>query len=375
MKNLGEIFILLVLIFNLACEGKKEFNTITRCLEEVTEAGSTCSQEWRITDIDSTDAHPEPDILIDKDNNVHIAVSGKYVTNASGKWEKFNIFTEGSDIWFPSISIDSVGNVHIFAIEVNDEIRTLKHATNASGAWEINTLDLGEEIFGYSAGLDSQDNIYIVYSSKLGGGVNVATNKSGQWEKYFTDEGNLWYIFMDSLIDQKDNLYIAYLDRDFYLIYATNSTGEWEKYVLDKGYCCEDNLFFGILYTRPSIAVSPANHIYINYLSEKYSEYNQPEIDYKYITNASGVWESHSLPTGDFKMPMVIDTTEVLHIAFATGSVHYLTNSSGEWKHYIIEKGEKIGQWDSVDIARDNKNNIYLVYSGEDGTRYATNAP
>ncbi len=360
----------MLLIFNLACEGKKEFNTVTRCVEEITETGSTCSQEWRITDIDSADA--KPDIAIDSGDNIHIVFDKKYVTNVSGNWQKFIVFPEEFKVLDPTIVIDSGGNKHIFAVEyIDDEPRRLQHAKGELGNWNISIIDLGEDVRWYSANLDSKDNIHIVYSG-LSGGVSYATNLSGQWEKYFIDEGN-WGVHMDSVIDQKDNIHIAYLDKDLYLIYATNSTGGWVKYVLDKGFCCEDGLF-GPLYARPSITLSTEGHIYINYLSEKYSEYNQALVDYKYITNASGEWESHSFPYyGDFDMPMVIDSIGGLHIAFGSGSVHYLTNSSGEWKHYIIEKGEKILQWDSADIERDNNNNIHIVYSGEDGTKYATN--
>ncbi len=371
-KLLIESFLIVLFISNVGCENKKEFNTVTRCVEEITETGSTCSQEWRITDIDSTKANP--DIAIDSGNNIHIVFDRKYVTNVSGNWQKFIVFSEDFKVLNPTIVIDSGGNKHIFAVEyIDDEPRRLQHAKGELGNWNISIIDLGEDVRWYSANLDSKDNIHIVYSG-LSGGVSYATNLSGQWEKYFIDEGNFWYILMDSVVDQKDNIHIAYLDRDLYLSYATNSTGKWGKYLLDKGYCCEDG-FLGPSFAAPSIAIDTESHIYINYLSEKYSEYNQPLIDYRYITNASGKWESHSLPYGDFNMPMVIDTHGALHIAYAGGNIVYGTNLSGEWKYYIIEKAEKPFQWSHVAIAKDSQDNIHIVYSGEDGTKYATMQP
>lgn len=236
---------------------------------------------------DQSDCNGANSIAVDSSGNVHISyfdVNGsnmalKYATNASGLWKRQTIDIDINTKWNSAIAVDSSGKAHISYLSAGDD-QSLRYASNSSGSWVVEILDIiiGASYVGdytTSIATDSSGKVHISYTDGISFGpwfnksLNYATNSSGIWVfKVIDPDANGSYNSI--AIDSSDRVHIGYTEgADTALKYATNSFGLWQVEVVD-------NTVDVCLY--PSIAIDPLGYVHLSY-------YDSSNTDLKYATN------------------------------------------------------------------------------------------
>ncbi len=207
--------------------------------------------------------HSDTSIAVDSNNNVHIAymdwvwdlVSNSYKgyvkhakKNAYGGWDRLTIDDmdyqkRGGEPWYweLDIAVDSNNKVHISynVFDKKNSKNFLRHATNASGTWTIETVENGDVGWDSSIAIDSNNKVHIAYVYVYGTddiykGLKYATNKSGSWVITTVGESNAdvgWA--SDIAIDSRNSVHIVYHNYNntdpslTFLKYATNKSGSW----------------------------------------------------------------------------------------------------------------------------------------------------
>jgi hypothetical protein len=313
-------------------------------------------------------------IAIDSSGKAHISYRDgtnyalKYASNASGSWVTetvdINVGKYGSIL--SSIAIDSSGFIHISYYDDWPD-GDLRYATNASGSWVIETVDTGSTGWGgRSIAIDSSDNVHIGY---FGGykDLKYATNTSGSWVietvDWYGDVGRNPSIAIDSL----DKVHISYLDFTNYdLKYATNASGSWVTETVDSA---------GNVGEFTSIAIDSSDNVHISYADRNND-------DLKHAANASGSWVTETVDSigqvALFSISIAIDSLDKMHISYndyTNRDVKYATNVSGTWSTEIVNGAGKVVGGSSIAI--DSSDNVHISYSDYTNydLKYATNAP
>jgi len=114
--------------------------------------------DWNIQQIEYADAH---DLALDADGNPHITFGSlAYASWTGTKWDIQTVTTNHTV--YSSLALDSSGNPHIAYITGNE----LQYASQNEANWNIQTVDTSPEInYGVSLALDSNDTPYIMYST------------------------------------------------------------------------------------------------------------------------------------------------------------------------------------------------------------------
>jgi len=148
---------------------------------------------WQLTVIDPT-ASDFSAIDTDKSDNTHISYYDifnadlKYATNATGSWEIQTLESQGNVGAYSAIALDSNDKVHISYYDFSG---SLKYITNASGAWVITTIEAGT-VGGYTdIALDANDRPHISYYDYLDTSLKYARNLGVSWETFTVDTGNV----------------------------------------------------------------------------------------------------------------------------------------------------------------------------------------
>ena len=141
-------------------------------------------------------------------------------------WTRQVVDTGGWDLLWNSLAVDDYGNVHLSYYD--RALGALKYATNASGAWETQTLLSGgaHDSDSTSLAVDDQGAVHIVVT-----GINDLQLK------YLTNAGGAWTIQnIDRLatlakvaVDGNGKVHIVYagVDNHFCIRHASNETGLW----------------------------------------------------------------------------------------------------------------------------------------------------
>src|SRR3972149_9859255 len=316
-------------------------------------------------------------IALDSNNSVHIGYYGdkdlRYATNASGSWVISIVDNAGDVGSYPSIAVDSNNKVHISYLDSNDLNNLhLKYATDETGQWVIYTSD--NKVMGYSAiAVDSNKKVHISYQGGDKKNLKYATNASGSWDITTVDPtedvGSNTSIAIDS--NNKAQIsYIGYTYGDNALLYATNASGSWE---ISK---------FGGSFSHTSIVLDSQNNVYISYYVNTTIN-NETTRDFKYITNVSGSWISYTIDRegwAGMDSSIALDSKDKVHISYHEwfyNNLKYVTNVSGEWSTSTVDSEGNVGSESS--IALDSVGNVHISYyyydsSNNKALKYATNA-
>ncbi len=175
-------------------------------------------------------------IAVDSSGGVHISFGSlKYATNTSGIWVSENIDYTGDMGTYTSIALDARSGVHISYFDAYSYVFDLNYATNSNVTpgtgncintdWDCETVDsLG--YFGEynSIALDSISGVHISYFDRHNTALKYATNASGTWQIETVDNtGSMGLSGTSITIDSSDDVHISYADhtnRD--LKYVTN---------------------------------------------------------------------------------------------------------------------------------------------------------
>lgn len=160
-------------------------------------SSGTWNIEW------STNSGQRPSITLDSLGYVHIAYDGGgiyHVTNASGSWmSELAIPSYCSRVTSPDIKVTFLGNIHI-AYRADHEsgpiYYALGYADNTSGSWQYSELDSAIRLScAPSIMTDKNSYVHIVYT-KLAGAqppeIYYITDKNSLWEKFPVTSNSWW---------------------------------------------------------------------------------------------------------------------------------------------------------------------------------------
>ena len=176
-----------------------------------------------------------PTAAMDADDHAHICFWNRdenqlgYATNKTGEWVTEYLVSMRQSIC--SIAVDSDGYPHIGFSDIDSY---LTHATNESGSWAYEVVGAWRTGRYSSTTVDPLDNVHIAYDRYYTSELKYATNASGDWEveDVELDTGDARHVQIE--LDSSDYAHIAFYDFDNgTLRYASNSSGEWAVETLD----------------------------------------------------------------------------------------------------------------------------------------------
>jgi len=86
-------------------------------------------------------------------------------------------------------------------------------SANASGSWEVYTVDSGGRVGKYaSIALDSDDNVHIGYYSSTETALKHASDSSGTRGAYVVDSSSMLGYYASIAVDSDDNIHISYYE-------------------------------------------------------------------------------------------------------------------------------------------------------------------
>jgi len=249
------------------------------------------SGQWEKNNIIYVDNPDYLNYTLDNQNNGHICYTNntspylQYATNISGEWIVEDI--PDAEGYFPKLAVDSQGHAHISYLSDY----TVYYATNASGAWEIQVVQIATQlpIPGWQTApcdtaiaFDSNDNPHIcnaicsihgMFDTKGALYCGIQQNEGWEW-----DMSIVQFYFMSApgslslLINKKDDLHLIYA---LYKInHTTNATGIFTTEIVSDS-----------IGDDPAATLDQNDNIHI--------AFDIPgEGKLVYCTNASGTWTS-----------------------------------------------------------------------------------
>ncbi len=387
-------------------EGAIHIASHNQSLVHALQYSTNASGSWETIALDWATEDSSTAIAVDSSGKVHICYFNgylpthlRYATNASGTWVTSYVDEHHPLTWGTgkqaSIVVDGADRVHILYAEKTSLLggeHHLKHATNLSGVWAIETLGTG---YGSqnSIAVDSADKVHVSYTTT--DGLVYASNASGAWV-HETAAADL-PAHHSIAVDGSNNTHVCYTitGSPSELIYATRTSGTWEMISLGSAHphyphSIVADGFDGlhIAYTwegiklatnssgtwvTESVAAGSGSSIALSGSDEVHISYWAGGLDY--ATNASGVWATTALPSpGDLGLgtSVVLDDLERVHVSYideTNETLKYSTNASGEW----VTESVCPSQGMLTSIALDGSGKVHISY-GSGGLAYATNA-
>ncbi len=340
------------------------------------------SGTWQIEIIDdNTNVGQYTSITTDINNNIHISYYDvenadlKYDTNKSGTWVYETVDASGgiSRGKYSSLAVDNDGYAYIsYAYKsVNNSALSdaLRHASNSSGSWVIDTVDTDHSPGGYtSIVIDANKKSHISYSTGIA--LRYATNILGGWGTSLVDD-----IVSNTpttiALDANGKVHIAYHQRynNTVVNHATNKTGTWVKETIQT---CAPNVSSTL---AASIVIDDVSgDLHIAYVASLYST----EYLY-YAKKSSDTWHYETVDTSIEvgRYPSIaMDNNHKKHISYFDETEHalkYATNTSGVWIKEIIDNNGSVGQYTSLAI--DSNAKVHIAYYDMDNRniKYITN--
>lgn len=244
---------------------KRQVSIVLSCLICITMIWSTVSGfnavvayelNWEIFQItDNAFADENPVILLDTENNIHVAwAGGTYFTNETiygdqeifyavktveGSWEISQLTENDVDDLFPDLVVDSNGTAHlVWSSEISDWNNEICYATNSEGSWQTITVtqDNANDVRP-SLALDSSDMLHIAWQRWSGESWDIfyGTWDEESWNIEQVTE-KLIDCFSPSLVlDAFNTPYIAWWEQPDKLqsaeiFYGVKTTYGWNSY-------------------------------------------------------------------------------------------------------------------------------------------------
>jgi len=204
---------------------------------------TNASGGWVIETVDQDgDAGWDTSIALDSKNSIHISYYDlinqdlKYASNTAGSWLTETVDTDNDSGWDTSIAVDGKDKVHITYYTQGDEEYTgfLKYATNAAGAWAVETVESDHVAGKYSSlALDADASAHISYYYAPTRDLKYATNATGDWATRKVDFSLGVGKYSSIALDEDANVHISYYDEtNSVLKYATDRDNVTPVYTL-----------------------------------------------------------------------------------------------------------------------------------------------
>ncbi len=258
------------------------------------------------------------DIAVASDDSIHICYTDTdaydlmYATNSSGSWVVETVDNAVTYSQGCSIDIDDNDAPHIATCEISNT--DLIHAELVAGTWTLTTVDATSDCMKFSTG---NNDIYV---------------------------------------DSADYVYISYYDdTNDDLKYAKRNpgTGTWTTSTIDST---------GDVGAINSISAHGSLPLYIAYA-------DTTNYDIKLATYESGAWTTETVTavtnSTNVYPKIAVGSDDTLHLVFGITSVEYNTlDIYGTWTNDEIDVSARIAY--AIDIAVDDFNNVFIVYTDND---------
>jgi len=315
-------------------------------------------------------------IALDAQGEPHVAYGGDrlyYAVHDGAGWHLDVADATDAVGGGASIALDPAGKAHISYVDgVNAR---LLHATNASGAWAIETIASGVHVGGTSIARDAGGKLHVAYYDTDSQDLDYATNASGAWVVTPIDTAGVVGVDCSLALDSSGHVHISYstgsglltLSTPGSLRYATNESGRWRTETAD-GRATKGGSVGG----ATSIAVDSKGVAHIAYEDSRESRLGSV-YDLAYATNAGGRWTLSTLTTGDLvqaSISIAVDAADHVHIGYErldanngfNPVLRYATDASGAFATEDVEAGGA-----GVAIA-ERGGVVHLVHERGDGT-------
>lgn len=342
--------------------------------------GPSCATtSWRLATVDDTVSVSGTALAIAAGDKVHIAYHDgtytgsnqqagtvKHATDAGGAWA-----TAAIDSVAPTVyaSIDLVamndGSVNVAYYDFTN--RRLDLATRTANIWLVETIGSGLlDVTTVGMARDATGKLHLVVNPN--GKVTYLGNATGAWTSEVIGDNHVVYgggTTSAIAVDAAGKAHVGYHDyASGILAYVTNRSGTWITEVVDG--------LPGVgAYT--SIALDDDGHAHLAY-------YDATNGDLRYASNASGSWVTQTLDSaGDVgrDTAIAVDAAGHVHIAYLDTTHHalkYATNAKGAWATFVIDGYSYVGDaMGNHSIAVDSAGAIHISYRGDARLRYATN--
>lgn len=233
-------------------------------------------KSWSIDTLDnSTTVGRHSSLVLDDNDYAHIAYRDEdngdllYTTNApAGNWSTVTIDNSNYAGKYPAIALDSNGNVHVSYLYEHFTIVSdinLRYVTNASGSWQIETIDASGYVGEYTdIAVDSNDSVHISYFDLENGDLKYANGNAGSWNSETVDTVGYTGMYTSLALDSNENIHISYYGWTTatvtsFLKYANNTSGYWTTENVNSG---------GKVGKYSSLAIDSGDKVHISYYDE-----------------------------------------------------------------------------------------------------------
>ena len=162
--------------------------------------GKKVNGSWTMETLDSGQDDTSPSIELDSNGNVHMASYNHttkklmYSNNIGGAWTHSQVADIGNP-WgvvnypcYTSIDLDSSGYVYIaYMYDCQNYNPEWRLANNSGGSWSVDTL--GTVVKHFDLGIDSDDNIHLVYKNQSSTSFEHRVLENGLWSTTVIDSG------------------------------------------------------------------------------------------------------------------------------------------------------------------------------------------
>lgn len=298
--------------------------------------------------------HDGTAIVIDENDGTSIAaVSGRilyvYSIDSENKWTRERVAYFASE---PDMAIDSFGFLHVAYKSRHPD--ALGYATNISGQWETQTVDIaGGGGFSPAIAIGPDDAPWIGYLDSTATELKVASYQEKGWDIQTMINGTATIICPSIIVDRDNHGHISltFTQGGVYAVYYINNTlGSWDMELL------------AVDSRRSDITMDPDGFIHVTHLN----------IDWwgrmSHSTNRTGAWvteqfDSSSSFIGD--SAILVDPEGIVHIAYGNvqEGLAIADNSQGEFLPKVISDAFGEGWYPSISEGQNGK--IGIAYFNE----------
>lgn len=333
-------------------------------------------------------------IALDSMGAPHIVYGGDHLYHAyytGGAWQEERIDSSLGVGINASIVIDASDKIHIFyenyVSSATGSARN-KYATNASGSWVIQSIEVlpvetdDSYIDDLLMAVDRTGKIHMVYAHSVWNTdhwdetIVYLTNASGEWisqvaADFVGENPAAWPQIYDFAMADDGSVHI--LCKMWPLLkYVTNASGSWMKEEIT-------GVWNG---TRDAaICTDNAGQVHVAY-GGPYSGIGNDSM-LKYAFRAADGWHTDTAPIDPVNIAdsigsisMAVDGSNIVHVSYAdlsTNSIKYAKGISDSWQVEPLASIDDLGTYDSVSLTVNDAGTAHIAFwdNGSSAVKYA----
>ncbi len=236
------------------------------------------------------------------------------------------------------------------------------YVTNASGQWV--TRDIGPG-YGQALTVDDAGHVYIAFTRYVSStSLAIASNAGGAWATATIDDtASSTGYYPEVALDSAGHVHIAYVDYTSTAVvrYATNASGTWVRSQVATGGG-----------DMVGLAIDAGDAAHVTYGGW---DANGTALGVRHATNEVGAWVSETIDASGSYSDLVIDASDVLHVAYtdtSNTSVRYATNGTGRWTTETVANGAGSVYYPDVALGGGK---LHVIYQGTGAAHLDRAAP